>query len=114
MSTFSARLLYRISIQSGDRMDLTQALDLLPFRELDIVITVLEAGVGESPRLVVEHAPQNEEGGYLSFPEPVDVALDAAGSSWIRVTAFTRYIAWRSTGTLDSPATVSLDVLARS
>lgn len=113
MNTFSTRILNRVTLSDGDAMDLTMALDLLEFGELDLVVQVHEATEGESPVLVLEHAPANESDAYIDFPTPARVDLSATGTTWHRVTAFTRWVRWRLTGTLAGNPTVTLDLLAR-
>lgn len=113
MSSFCTRVLPQTTIEDGASMDLTQALDLADFRELDVVVTVVEAATGEAPLLVVEHAAFNEEGGYLAFSTPMAVDLTATGTTWFHADAFTRWVRWRTTGTLSTAAVVTLDVVAR-
>ena len=72
-----------------------------------------ELATGESPAIVFEHAPTNEAGAYFDFSTPASVDLTATGRSWIRVTAFTRYLRWTTTGTFETPAVVTVDLVAR-
>lgn len=114
MMTFQSRVLLRVSLAEGDAMDLAEALDLVEFRDLDIVFQISEAGEGNSPRLLVEHAPVNEESAYIAFNTPISVDLTTAGTTWFRITEFTRWVRWRSTGTISSSPVVTLDILART
>lgn len=114
MVTHYVRLLDSTTINDGDAMDLTQALDLANFRELEIVVRVLQAGEGDAPKLVVEHSASNEEDGYLSFSDPVEVDLSTTGNTWFHQGAFTRWIAWRTSGTLSASAVVTLELVAKS
>ncbi len=113
MDTFSTCILKRVTLSDGDAMDLSMALDLLAFHELDIVVQVHEAAEGDTPRLLVEHAPANEEGSYLDFPTPISIDLSVVGSTWHRVTSFTRWVTWRTTGTMGAGPVVTMDILAR-
>lgn len=113
MAVFSTRLLNQATINDGETMDLTQALDLCEFQTLDVVVHVVTAAVGESPLFILEHAAANDTSSYMAFSPPVQVDLTVTGHSWYRITSFTRWIAWRISGSLSSSAMVTIDLLAR-
>ncbi len=101
------------TISTGASQDLSTALDLLDYRTLDLMIRVTAATTGDSPVLVLRHAPVNETDAYTDFATPVTVDLSATGRTWVRVEAFTRWLAWFSAGTLDTDVEVVIDLIAR-
>lgn len=113
MPTLSRRLLDQTALSTGDTMDLAEALDLGDVQTLDLVIVVSEAGAGEAPTLVFEHAPVNEEDAFFGFDPSATVDLTAGGRTWHHITALTRFLRWTTTGTLSASATVTVDVVAR-
>ena len=113
MSTFSTRVLAIVTLQSGDVMDLSLAVDIGEHNKLDVVVHVSTPGEGESPILHLEHAASNEEGAYVPFETPMEVDLSTEGRSWFHADRFTRWLTWRLSGTLTSGAVVTLDLVAR-
>lgn len=113
MICLSRRLLEQKSLEDGDLMDLVDALDLGIYTSLEFVIRVLQAGEGEAPVLVLQHAAVNETGAYLNFETPVSIDLTTTGSTWVHVAAFTRFVGWSLSGTLSSEAIVTIDVVAK-
>lgn len=73
----------------------------------------MSAGDGDAPRLCVKHAAVSEEGAYVAFAVACVTPLAATGTSWFQVDSFTRYVWWFISGTLNSEATVSLDLVAK-
>lgn len=114
MNPLYVRVLDEVTLSEGDAMDLSSALDLARYRELEVVVRVSHAGVGEEPRLVVEHSASNEAGAYLAFSNPVEVDLSVAGNTWVHQGAFTRWLAWRLSGSLSESAVVTLEIIARA
>lgn len=110
----SFRLLIQATVEDGARQDLSEALDLIDQGQIDIVCTVHTPGVGESPQLLLQHAPVNEEEAYIAFEEPIAIDLTTAGTAWVHVSRFTRWVTWLTSGTLTEGAVVSLDIVARS
>lgn len=114
MAALFRRVLDRATINSGDTIDLAEALDLLEFSNLSFVVTVHEAGTGDGPPLLlIQHASYNETGSYVSFKDPIEIDLTVAETRWSTVSVFTRWVAWFTSGSLTSPAIVTLDVIAR-
>ncbi len=113
MLTYYVRFLDGVTLAEGDAMTSDQALDLANYKELEIVVRVLEAGEGEEARFIVEHSASNEEGAWLSFSDPVEVDLGTTGNTWMHQSAFTRWIGWRLSGTLRSSAVVTVEILAK-
>lgn len=113
MRLFHRRILVRASVSTDDALDLSGALDLGELRELHVVVTVDEAGTGETARLSVKHAPVNEEAAYLDFETPAEVDLTSTGTTWVQVSSFTRWVHWFLSGTLSENAVVTLDVMAK-
>lgn len=113
MSPFHLRMLENAILSAGETGGVSGALDLGGFSELHLVITVQEAGDGESPRLRVKHAIVNEESVYVDFETPVSVDLSVSGTVWVHVPAFTRWVCWFVEGAIASSATVTLDALAK-
>ena len=114
MNPLYIRILDEASLSLGDTMDLTNALDLARYRELEIVVRVSQAGSGDAPLLVVEHSASNEAGAYLAFSTPVEVDLSVVGNTWLHQVAFTRWVAWRVSGTLSESAVVTLEIVAKA
>lgn len=109
------RLLDQASLETGAAMDLSMdALDLGEYASLHFVITVVSAGEsGDTGKLVLKHAAVNETGSYVDFATPVQVALNATGTTWFSADDFTRYAAWFVTGNLSGSAVVTLDLVAK-
>lgn len=113
MNNTTSRVFDEKTLSQGDTMSEDEALDYGAFSTLDVVIHVSSAATGDSPTLTLKHASYNEAGRYLAFESPVEVSLSATGSTWFRVSAFSRFIGWSLAGTLDTPAVVTLDIVAR-
>lgn len=113
MALLYRRLLDYVLVTTGDSIDLAEALDLGEYRELHLVINVVQEGEGEAPKLLVKHAPTNAEGAFLDFATPVEVDLTSAGAVWFEVPSFTRWLGWFTSGTFTSDAMVTLDVIAK-
>ena len=113
MPMLYTRILEGATIADGDEMDLASALDVGEARELEIILTVVEAGDGDNPKLVVRHAPINAEDSYLDFETTVEIELTATGRVWFHVDKFTRWLGWFTSGTITSGAVVTLEVLAK-
>lgn len=114
MKAFNVRVMSKVTVGTGDKMDLSQALDLLEFEQVDVVVNVLIPAEGDAPSLVFEHAPCNEAGAYLAFETPMEVDLTVAGSTWFHADHVTRWAAWRTTGTFNVSAQITLDLIARA
>lgn len=113
MHTLYTRVLDASTLSDGDGAEPTHAVDLGEYRELHIFVRVTEAGTGESPTLVVEHSSRGETDTYVPFETPVSVDLTTTGNTWVQVSGFLRYVAWRLTGTLSASAVVTLDIVAK-
>lgn len=113
MRTFYIRALDAATISDGDAIEPTGAIDLSEYRELHVFVRVIEAGTGDSPSLVLEHSSRGETDAYVPFSTPVQVDLSATGGAWFYVPAFMRWVAWRVTGSLATPATVTVDIVAK-
>lgn len=113
MPTTSTPLLDRVSLTADSTMDPGAAADMADGQTLEIVVTVDEAATGESPVLALWHAPDAAAAVWLDFPEPVRVSLSRAGRTWIHVPRYTRYVGWSVSGSLDTPAIVSVALLAK-
>lgn len=113
MSALNVRWIDSRALAQGDTMSLGEALDLGGATVLELVITVEEAGAGSSPQLVLKHAARNTAGDYLDFRTAVAVDLSTAGQTWVHHDEFTRFLGWELSGTLDTGAVVSVDVVAR-
>lgn len=114
MNLMTMRLLDHATLSPGETGDTTRALDCGAFREVHLVLTVHSAGVGDTPKLCVKHAAQNESGAYLDFDTAAEIALTGTGMAWFKADAFTRYLCWFVSGTLNTEAVVSLDLVAKS
>lgn len=79
-------------------------------KELDIIIRVLKAGTAGTIEL--QHAVVNETSGFMQLASTV-VNLNAAGSTFVQVTAFTRYVRWIVQGVAGSPV-VRIDLIAKN
>lgn len=108
------RVLDTATLNDGDAAQPTDAADYSGYRELEIFVRVTEAGLGDSPALVLEHSSRGEADTYVPFATPVTVSLAATGNAWFHVPAFMRWVAWRLTGTLEGSATVTLDIIAKA
>lgn len=113
MSMMVWKILDKVTLTRDSAADLSGALDLGGYTELHVVFTVHSTTDGESPKVCLRHALVNEEGCYVDFASACEVALTAAGVSWIPVSTFTRYVCWFLSGTLSGEAVVSLDVIAK-
>lgn len=113
MPQLSRRVLDRQTLTTDATMDASEAPDVGAYTILEIVATVHEAASGESPRLLVRHAPVNEADAWLAFETPMEVDLSVTGATWRHVTAFTRFLGWSTSGTLNTDAVVTLDVVAK-
>lgn len=114
MSSKSYNLLLQATVTDGSAQDLAEALDLGDFIELEILVRVLSAGDGEAPLLQIQHAPVNEDDAFIDFPEAISVDLSVEGTTWVHVPHFTRWVRWRTAGTLTSSAMVTVHVVAKS
>ena len=114
MPIYSRRLLDQATVNDGDTLDLSDAPDLGEYHTLGLAVTVHEAGVGTAPLLVVEHAASNATDYYGAFSTPAQVALDVTGTTFVQVDAFLRWVRWTTSGSLSSPATVTLDLIAKA
>lgn len=113
MSLLYRRLLEQATMTPGATTDLSTALDLGEYRELHFVLTVVAAGEGDAPKLVLKHAPVNEESAYLNFETPVVVSLSATGSTWFKVDSFTRWVCGFVSGSLNAEAVVTIDLIGK-
>ena len=107
------RILDAQALSTGDTMDLAEAIDLGEYTVLEITVVVSEAGAGESAALLFQHAPCNEAGRYMDFATPLKVDLTHAGTTWEHIDAFTRFLTWSVTGTLNSSAVATVDIVAK-
>ena len=114
MPIYSRRLLDQATVNDGDTLDLSGAPDLGEYHTLGLAITVHEAGDGTTPLLVVEHAAANAADRYGAFSTPTSVALDVTGTTFFQVDAFLRWVRWTTSGSLSTPAVVSLDLIAKA
>ena len=117
MYSIPMRLLDQKTLQTGDVIDPSVVPDLGDAHEIEILVTVLTAATagagGDTPLFLVKHAPVNDTQYYVDFPTIVAVDLTKTGSTWIHVPYFLRYIAWFLSGTMESGAVVTLDVIAK-
>lgn len=113
MATTSARLLDRSTLSSGDTMPAESASDMGEGQTLEVIVTVHAACEGDAPTLVLKHAPGNTDQDWLDFPQPIRVPLGRAGRTWFHAPYFTRYVGWSLSGTLDSSAEVTVELLAK-
>jgi len=117
MYSISMRMLDQKTLQIGDGIDPSVVPDLGDAHELEILVTVLTAATvgvgGDTPQFQVKHAPMNDTQYYVDFPTVVAVDLTKTGSTWIHVPYFLRYIAWFLSGTMESGAVVTLDIMAK-
>lgn len=113
MTTLTAVLLDRAALREGDTLSIDETVDLGAYATLGVVLTVHEAGAGEAPTLVVEHAITNEEDAFVPFDPAIEIALDATGTESAMKGQILRWLRWRIAGTLTGQATVSLAILAR-
>lgn len=101
------------TLEDGDSMALTEALDLGEYRTAEIVVNVESADEGGGATLVLQHAARNVNGAYLDFETPVSVALSATGATWVKVDRFTRFLGWSISGSLGGAVVVSVDVVGK-
>lgn len=113
MPTTSTTLLDRVTLSADSAMDPGSSADMADGQTLEIVVTVEEAATGESPVLALWHAPDAADAVWLDFPEPVRVSLNRAGRTWVHAPRYTRYVGWSASGTFDTPAVVSVVLLAK-
>lgn len=114
MRNLSTRWLDQRTFSAGDTMSLSEALDVGDYGSLELVITVEQAATGSSPALVVEHAALNGADRYLAFDPAVSVDLTQTGTTWLHRSPFTRPLGWSLSGTLETDAVVSIDVVAKA
>ena len=114
MGFFYQRVLEQATISDGDNIDLSECIDLGGYRELEIAVTVNEAGAGDTPTLLLKHAPVNAQSAYLHFATPVEVDLTNAAATWHHVGAYTRFLGWFTAGTLSASAVVTVDIIAKN
>lgn len=107
------KILDNRTLSSGEELDLTGAFDLSGYRELHLVLTVVTAGEGDDAKLVVRHAPTNDESAYRDFPTPAEIALNTTGSAWFVVSSFTWFVHWFVSGTLNADAVVTLELIGK-
>ncbi len=107
------KILDKVTLTRDSAADLSGAVDLGEFTELHVVVTVHSATDGESPKLCVRHAIQNEAGSYVDFASACEASLSAEGVSWFSAESFTRYVCWSLSGDLGGEAVVSLDLMAK-
>ena len=118
MAAICIRILDGELIQDKHAASAVEAIDFGDFDELELVIRVTAAGVAAdgapaAVTLVLQHAPTADADALLDFPTAISVDLTTAGSTWIHVPYFTRWIFWFTTGQLASGATVTVDIVAR-
>ncbi len=104
---------FTFTVSNGASQDLSTALDLIAYSTLELMVRVTQSTTGESPRLLLRHAPVNEADAYEDFATPVAVDLSTTGRTWVHVACFTRWLAWFSDGTLEADAEVVVDLIAR-
>ena len=114
MSTRVTRLLKSVTLRTGDTISSGDVADLSDANTLGIVFNVESAGSGDAPKLKVVHSATNEADTWLDFSPSAEVDLTAPGLTWIQEDAFTRWAGWTVTGTLNTPAVVTLDVIGKS
>jgi len=114
MSMRYIRPLSSVTLSPGVAIDLASALDLGDSAELQIVLTVTQAGDGDTPVLVVKHAAVNEASAYFDFDTPVKISLSSPGTAWFKVDSFTRWICWFVSGSLNSGAVATIDIIAKN
>ena len=108
------RMLKSVTLNTGDTIALTDSADFVDACSLDIVIRVEQAGSGTAPLLKVQHSATNEEGTWIDFSTPAEADLTTAGLTWVHEDAFTRFAGWTVSGTLETPAVVTVDVIGKS
>lgn len=113
MSALNVRWIDSHAFTQGEAMALRDALDLGAAIVLDVVVTVEEAGTGTTPQILLKHAARNATGDYMDFRTPVAVDLTASGQTWAHMDEFTRFLGWELSGTLDTNAVVSVDIVAK-
>ncbi len=113
MTVLSAVLLDRATLRDGDALSPDESVDLGAYTTLGVVLTVHEAGAGEAPVLVLEHAIQNEDEAFVGFDPAIEIPLDATGTQSAMKSQILRWLRWRISGTLTGQATVTLAILAR-
>lgn len=113
MRTLILRWLDQRTLSAGDTMSLSEALDVGDYNSLDLVITVEQAARGTDPVLVLEHAALNGSDHYLAFDPAVSIDLTQTGKTWLHRSPFTRLLRWSLSGTLETDAIVSIDVVAK-
>ena len=114
MSLLYRRLLQNVTLSAGETTDLLEGLDLGEYREVHVVLTVVSAGSGSAVKLVARHAPLDDEDSYLDFDTPMEISLTETGSRWFHADAFTRFVSCFVSGTLESDAIVTVDLVAKS
>jgi hypothetical protein len=106
----SVRLLETRAFSSDAVQDPSEVGDFGASKELDIIIRVLKAGTAGTIEL--QHAVVNETSGFVQLATTV-VNLNAAGSTYVQVTAFTRYVRWLVQGVAGGPV-VRVDLVAKN
>ena len=114
MSIQTRILLDRATVHDGDALSLSDALDLGEYSSLGVVLTVHEAGAGSAPTLSVEHAVVNEDEGYVPFDTPMQISLETPATAAFQAHPFLRWIRRTCSGTLSSPAVVTLAIIAKA
>lgn len=113
----SKRILDQFTLQTGDQLSTNAVADFADARDLEVVVTVHTPATpeedAEAPQLFVKHAPVNDDTYYVDFPTPVAVDLTVAGTTWVHVPYFTRYVGWAVSGSIGTEPVVSLDVLTK-
>ena len=106
MPSLSRCLLDKYPLSRETSPDLGDALDLGDYGTLHMVVTVHTAATAvagtANPTLDIQHATTNELDRYLPFDTPVSIDLTVAGTTWVHVSDFTRFVLWMLSGTLSS------------
>ncbi len=111
MSNLFHRILDPQTISGDMDQGVFEALDAGNYKELDISIRVMKAGSAGVVRL--QHAAINRDDAYIDL-DGTNVNLNATSDNFVQVTAFLRYIRWRTdTSTAGSPV-VTIDVIAKN
>lgn len=118
MPSLSRCLLDKHTLSRETSPDLGEALDLGDYGTLHIVVTVHTAATADAgsanPTLDVQHAAVNELDRYLPFDTPVSIDLTVAGTTWVHVSDFTRFVLWMLSGTLSTEAVVTVEIIAKA
>lgn len=113
MASEAITLLEGRRFSGPETMAETDWLDLGAYKTLSVAFDLLNQGVGSTPKLVIEHAAVARDDQFILLGT-VDVALDGTeGMSYKFAGDFLRFVRWKVTGSISSPAAVAAYLVAK-